>query len=201
MASAPLSRQHAGRKGERSRQRLIDAAIVRFAAEGFRRTSVSDIARDADLTPAAAYAYFPNKEALFRRAVDEDAAALIDRATPDRGTSGSLAQRWMNVPGRLQALLPEHPLARRVLAGQEPDVIAQLLELPSLAELRSHLATDIAAAQADGDARPDINPEEIALGLETIVLSLLMAGAQVPDEARMQSALAVLAAALAPAAS
>jgi AcrR family transcriptional regulator len=33
-------------KGERTRQRLLEAAIQRFAADGYRRTSVSDIARD-----------------------------------------------------------------------------------------------------------------------------------------------------------
>src|SRR6266545_4993894 len=34
-------------KGERTRQRLLDIAVRRFAADGFRRTSVSDIAREA----------------------------------------------------------------------------------------------------------------------------------------------------------
>ena len=40
-------------KGERTRRRLLDIAVQRFAADGFRRTSVSDIAREAGLTPAA----------------------------------------------------------------------------------------------------------------------------------------------------
>ena len=52
----------------------------RFAADGFRRTSVSDIAREAGLTPAAAYAYFAGKEGLFQAAVDADAGALIEGA-------------------------------------------------------------------------------------------------------------------------
>ncbi len=57
-------------KGDRTRQRLLEIAVQRFAADGYRRTSVSDIARDAGLTPAATYAYFRNKEALFQAAAE-----------------------------------------------------------------------------------------------------------------------------------
>ena len=174
-------------KGERTRQRLLEAAIRRFAADGYRRTSVSDIARDAGLTPAATYAYFPSKDALFRAAVDEDAAALIEQATPPENSedsptdaSGTLAERWLAVPAALQAALDQHPLAKRVLGAQEPEVLPQLLELPSLAELRKRLASDFRAAQRDGLARRDIDADQLAMGLETIVLALLMAGVHVP---------------------
>ena len=169
-------------KGERTRQRLLEAAIRRFAADGYRRTSVSDIARDAGLTPAATYAYFPSKDALFRAAVDEDAAALIEQATPAEGAPGALTERWLAVPALLQNALDQHPLAKRVLGAQEPEVLPQLLELPSLAELRKRLASDFRAAQRDGTARRDIDADQLAMGLETIVLALLMAGVHVPQD-------------------
>src|SRR5260370_10446685 len=65
-------------KGERTRRALLDAAIARFGRDGYRRTSVAEIARDARLSGTAAYAYFPSKEALFVAAVGEDAAAGIE---------------------------------------------------------------------------------------------------------------------------
>src|SRR5918995_6351493 len=76
-------------KGARTRQRLLEIAVRRFAADGFRRTSVSDIAREAGLTPAAAYAYFAGKDGLFQAAVDAHASALIEaaRSAGGRGTS------------------------------------------------------------------------------------------------------------------
>ncbi len=64
-------------KGEQTRQAILDAAIARFGREGFRATSVADIARDAGVGGTVAYAYFPNKEALFLAAIDEDAAGVI----------------------------------------------------------------------------------------------------------------------------
>jgi len=178
-------------KGERTRQRLLEAAIRRFAADGYRRTSVSDIARDAGLTPAATYAYFPSKDALFRAAVDEDAAALIEQATPPEVVpaepesdvaTATVAARWLAVPALLQTALDQHPLAKRVLGAQEPEVLPQLLELPSLAELRKRLASDFRAAQRDGTARRDVDADQLAMGLETIVLALLMAGVHVPQD-------------------
>ncbi len=184
-------------KGERTRQRLLDAAVGRFAREGFRRTSVSDIARDAGLTPAAAYAYFPNKDALFKAAVDADAGALIERARPHRDHA-TLAD-WLAMPAQLHAGLARHPLARRVLGAQEPEVLPQLLELPSLAELRAQLADDLRAAQREGTVRADIDADAIALGLESIVLAILMSGVHVePDEDRVAGVLAVLDAATRP---
>ena len=64
-------------KGEQTREAILRAAIARFGREGFRAASVADIARDTGVGGTVAYAYWPNKEALFLAAVDEDAAALI----------------------------------------------------------------------------------------------------------------------------
>src|SRR5436189_3157679 len=64
-------------KGEHTRAAILDAAIARFGRDGYRATSFADIARDASVGGTVAYAYFPNKEALFLAAVDEDAAGVI----------------------------------------------------------------------------------------------------------------------------
>jgi len=173
-ASAPP----AGGKGDRSRRRLLDNAVRRFAADGYRRTSVSDIARDAGLTPPAAYAYFAGKEALFFAAVDADAAALIERA--DAEASGpSVRDRWLGFLARLRVLVDDHPLARRVLAGNESEVVRRLLDLPSLAAARSRLADDLREGQQDGDVRDDVDPGLLAIGIETLSLAAIMAQLQV----------------------
>src|SRR5436190_1642169 len=69
-------------KGARTRHAILRAAIERFARDGFRVASVADIARDAGVSGTLVYAYFPNKEALFLAAVDEDASGLIHLALP-----------------------------------------------------------------------------------------------------------------------
>jgi AcrR family transcriptional regulator len=188
-----------GTKGERTRARLLEVAVRRFAAEGFRRTSVAAVAEEAGVTPAAVYAYFPGKEGLFEAAVDADAAALISEA------SAGIDEREL-VSGELQLLpalmagLERHRLARRVLAGQEPDVIDRLLAIPALLDLRQRLTDALVAGQEVGAVRPDVDPKEIAVGLETLTLALLMAWLAVPDigEERQRGVEAVYRAVLQP---
>jgi AcrR family transcriptional regulator len=192
------------RKGERTRQRLLEIAVRRFSADGYRRASVSAVAREAGLTPAAAYAYFPNKEALFAAAVDHDAEALIAVAGTAAGT-GPVRGRLPLLIGSLLTEINRHPLAQRVLAGKEPEVIGRLLDLPAVVALREETAALVAAGQRDGTVRPDLDPATAALGLETVVLALLMAGEQAaagaPEllEARAAGVVEVLDAALRPA--
>jgi AcrR family transcriptional regulator len=165
-------------KGERTRQRLLELAIERFGDRGYRGTSVSEIARAGGLTQAAAYAYFPGKEAMFEAAVDADAAAILRRA--HEKVVGTDVH--MLVPALLIALiglLDEHPLARRVLAGQEQEELARLVNLPALQELSAWIADEVQAAQRDGRARLDIDATAFADGAETMLLGLLMAVAQV----------------------
>jgi AcrR family transcriptional regulator len=188
-------------KGERTRQRLLDIAVQRFAADGFRRTSVSDIAREAGLTPAAAYAYFAGKEGLFQAAVDTDAGALIEAARSAAAEGASAREQLFLVVGELRERVDDHPLARRVLSGLEPEVAARLLTIPSLVALTAALADELAEAQAASDIRPDVDPAEVAVGLETIVLALLMAELQTGltvEPERQAGVLAVMDAALRP---
>lgn len=188
-------------KGERTRRRLLDIAVRRFAADGFRRTSVSDIAREAGLTPAAAYAYFAGKEGLFQAAVDTDAAALIDAARAAAAGGASAREQLFLFVTELRERVDEYPLARRVLSGLEPEVAARLVTIPSLVTLTAGLAEDLALAQAAGEIRSDIDPAELAVGLETIVLALLMAELQTGltvEPERQVGVLAVLDAALRP---
>jgi AcrR family transcriptional regulator len=168
-------------KGEQTRQAILRAAIARFGRDGYRATAVADIARDASVGGTVAYAYFPSKEALFLAAVDEDAAAVINEGlstileNPDAGP-----EDWRQaLLGTLVAAVDRHPLARRLLAGLEPDVTDRVLEIPALAELRKACVERLRTDQAAGLVRTDIDPVAIANGMVTIILSLLMSVVQI----------------------
>src|SRR6516162_9789201 len=96
-------------KGDRTRHALLHAAIVRFAREGFRGTSVADVCRDAALSTTASYPYFANKEVSFV-AIDEN----LD------GWGGVMMQALLDH-------LPDHSLAARIVKGLEPDFTMRLL--------------------------------------------------------------------------
>jgi AcrR family transcriptional regulator len=170
-------------KGARTRQSLLDSAIRRFAANGYRGTSVSEVARDVGLTPAAVYAYFGGKEELFAAAVDADAAGLIEGALSPV-LSGTFDMEWAGLIAALLERLPRHPLARRLLSGLEPEHTVRMLEIPALAELRKGIAERLRAGQASGEVRRDIDPVRAASGLESVVMAILIAAMQtgVPAE-------------------
>jgi AcrR family transcriptional regulator len=161
-------------KGEQTRRAVLDAAIARFGREGYRATSVADIARDAGVGGTVTYAYFPNKEALFLAALDEDAAAVMHE-----GLAGMLddphAREWRErLLLTLVDALDRHPLARRVLAGLEPEATDRVIEIPALQELRKGVTERLRADQAAGVVRSDIDAAAVANGAVTIILSLLM---------------------------
>jgi AcrR family transcriptional regulator len=165
-------------KGESTRLAILEAAIARFGQQGYRATSVAEIARDAGVGGTVAYAYFPGKEALFLAAVDEDAARVIHE-----GLSSVMDERdvrsWREtLIFTLVGAVERHPLARRLLSGLEPGVTDRVLEIPALEELRKVVAERLRTDQLDGSVRPDIDPVTMANGTVAIVLSLLMSVVQ-----------------------
>src|SRR5689334_7258642 len=116
-------------KGAKTRDAILRAAIERFARDGFRATSVADIARDAGVSGTLAYAYFPNKEALFLAAVDEDASGLIQLAVDHIASLHDVTDfDWRaTLLLTLVDAVEDHPLAKRLLGGLEPDVTSRVL--------------------------------------------------------------------------
>src|SRR5690349_13505057 len=101
-------------KGEQTREAILHAAIARFGRDGYRATSVADVARDAGVGGTVTYAYFPNKEALFLAAIDEDAAAVISEGlTSVMGHPGLPDWRQMLIFTLIDAV-NAHPLTKRV---------------------------------------------------------------------------------------
>jgi AcrR family transcriptional regulator len=169
-------------KGEQTRQAILAAAIARFGRDGFRETSVADVARDAGVGGTVTYAYFPNKEALFLAAVDEDAAGLFKEALMAALANPSDENWRRTVFFTLLTTLDTHPLARRLFAGLEPEFTARVLDIPALSEIRKLHAEQMRAEQIAGFLRLDIDPDRMANGFLIMQLSFLMSVVQVGTE-------------------
>ncbi len=170
-------------KGAATRQAILSAAIKRFGRDGYRATSVADIARDASVGGTVAYAYFADKEALFLAAIDEDAAAVIHEGLSTIFEDAGRPDWRQALLFTLVGAVERHPLAQRLLAGLEPEVTARVLEIPALNELRKACAERLAAEQLAGTVRHDIDPTVIGNGIVAVMLSLLMSVVQLGTEA------------------
>ena len=68
------------------RRRVLDAALETFWRYGFRKTSMDEVARVADISRQGLYFYFGNKEDLFRETMRksmEDALAAVSMRLAD----------------------------------------------------------------------------------------------------------------------
>lgn len=172
--ASPPNREQPSTKGEQTRRAVLGAAVVRFGRDGFRATSVADVARDAGVGGTVPYAYFANKEALFLAALDDDAAAVMDEGLV-RLTSEDRPPKWREeLVLTLIDALDRHPLARRVLAGLEPEVTDRVQDIPAMLELRKAVVEQLRSDQAAGLVRADIDAEAVGNGAVTIIMTALM---------------------------
>ncbi len=102
MSSTRSDILRAGENAGDRRQHILDAALLIFARYGYRKTSVEDVARAADISRPGLYLYFPSKQDLFRAAVtsvlNSDVAAaertLTDTERPLRDRLIDAFDQW-----------------------------------------------------------------------------------------------------------
>lgn len=66
---------------EETRAALVDAATALFTDRGFTRTSLADIATDAQVTRGAVYHHFTDKSALFEAVLERLEAEALERVS------------------------------------------------------------------------------------------------------------------------
>lgn len=91
-ASRDLRQRPAGRRGERTRSRLLDAARVVFEREGYVATRVSDITTEARVAHGTFYTYFDSKLDVLR-AVIASVVEEMEAASQTHGPSDTILDR------------------------------------------------------------------------------------------------------------
>lgn len=59
------------------KQEIVDAAIRVFARKGYEKTTISDIAKEINVSQGLCYRYFPSKEAIYDAGIDEYADFIV----------------------------------------------------------------------------------------------------------------------------
>src|SRR6476469_5046395 len=72
------------RRSENTRRQVLDAALQLFSHQGYRGTSVREIAEAAGVSTGNVYHHFPDKEAIFRTLLDELWEIALTRRFPFR---------------------------------------------------------------------------------------------------------------------
>lgn len=104
----PAPATDARTRGERTRDRLLEAGARVFADRGLHAARVDDIVKVARTSHGTFYLYFPNKEALFHALAErvaaelEELAARLPALTDDDAGRRAL-EAWMQEFGALYA--------------------------------------------------------------------------------------------------
>ncbi len=106
----------------------MDLAITLFAARGFRGVSMRDLAQAVGITPPALYNHFPNKEALYRAAVESAFSASAKRLLGTLEGPEPPLQRLQAFVVEMAAELQRQPDFRRLLQRELLDADHQHLE-------------------------------------------------------------------------
>ncbi|MEV6171394.1 TetR/AcrR family transcriptional regulator [Streptomyces sp. NPDC051954] len=153
------------------RERVLAAALEVFGRHGFRKTSMEDVARSADISRQGLYLHFPNKEALFRAAVRQELDTALDEVSRRLDEEGAGLDR--RIVAALDAWLG------RYVGSMLASDIANMLENPAtqlkdvvdtaISAFDARLAAAIASGTTENDRRRlGVTPEAVAAVLHTI---------------------------------
>jgi AcrR family transcriptional regulator len=118
------------RSGQATRQRILEAAIVRFSRHSYEETGLRDIAADAEVDVAFVHRSFGSKERLFAEAV-KSAFQIEDTLATEKGELGVTLARRILEPSIDRALELVGPLDIVVRSLSSPRAIPILRRLIS----------------------------------------------------------------------
>jgi AcrR family transcriptional regulator len=168
------------------RSGILKAALRCFSRNGLHATSMKDICRAANLSPGAVYRYFESKEQIVEALADmagERIHNFLEASGDDEITVDSLADR-------LEALVRTLERSENVETMRLDIVLwGEALRLPEVkrvyldgaARLRRSIAELAAAAQAQGDLAPEIDPRAVARSFVALFEGLALQKILEPD--------------------
>ena len=128
----PVARPRGRRGGNLTRQHIVDASMHLFSAQGYARTTVRDIARQAGISDAAIYYHFHTKSDVLEALIDADLDQPADDATvphrkPSPGTV--LYERLVHTTRLIERNLELLTIILREALAENPHAVSRYRRL------------------------------------------------------------------------
>ena len=107
-------------------QRLLDATLVCLARHGIAKTTLDDVAREAGVSRATLYRYFPGKQTLLTAAVATEAARMV-AAIDAAGAAATDLEDAVVAMMRTAAFELSHQAALQFALAHEPEQVLPYL--------------------------------------------------------------------------
>ncbi|GAB3615661.1 TetR/AcrR family transcriptional regulator [Okibacterium endophyticum] len=165
-------------KGRAKREEILRVALEVIALNGYRRSSLREIASSVGLSNAGLLHYFGSKEELYAEVLRmrDDVSARADSVAADPlGSLVEVVRHNADVPGLV------HLYSRLSAEAVDDGHGAHDYFAERYARLVPMMADGIRAAMADGRIRPDIDPEMLARMLVAVSDGLQVQWLMQPD--------------------
>ncbi|SFC20612.1 TetR family transcriptional regulator [Streptomyces aidingensis] len=167
----------AGRRGQATRQKLLDNLGKMLGSSPYRDVRVIDVARKAGTSPATFYQYFPDVEAAVLEIAGEavqDSAALSDLVTERSWTGRAAAESAEGLVDGFLAFWRKHDAILRVidLGAAEGDRRFVRLRTKVLGAVTKPLTGTMEEMQAKGRFDKELTPAAVAGSLVSMLASV-----------------------------
>jgi AcrR family transcriptional regulator len=181
---------------ERTRGRILQAARIRFARDGFRSTTIRKIADDVGITSAAIYHYVDSKAALFAAVYCETVDDVYTEFEIAATGQPTLLSQFSAVLRRACELQVDDPSITGFLvavaqeAQRHPDLLERIE--PQRGRHARFFNGLVAASAERGEISPDVDRRALADLLGAVVTGLARVSAAAGDPQRYAASVEVL---------
>ncbi|MEU2930015.1 TetR family transcriptional regulator [Streptomyces sp. NPDC007251] len=167
----------AGRRGQATRQKLLDCLSEMLSSSPYRDVKVIDVARKAGTSPATFYQYFPDVEGAVLEIAEHMAAEGAGLTELLQGRSWAGKSGWQTaqelVDGFLEFWRKNDAILRVVdLGAAEGDKRFYKIRMKILNSVNGSLADSIAELQSKGRVDKDVNPAAVAGSLVAMLAAV-----------------------------
>ncbi|MFF9087180.1 TetR family transcriptional regulator [Streptomyces sp. NPDC014991] len=167
----------AGRRGQATRQKLLDCLSEMLTSSPYRDVKVIDVARKAGTSPATFYQYFPDVEGAVLEVAEQMAAEGTGLTELLEGRTWAGRSGWQTaqelVDGFLDFWRRNDAILRVIdLGAAEGDKRFSKIRTKILNSVNTSLAGSIAELQSKGRVDKDVNPAAVAGALVAMLAAV-----------------------------
>lgn len=154
--------------------RILDVAAECFLVEGYGNSRMTDIAQRAEVSRAALYKYFPNKESLLialnERVIDDAREHGVKRLL-EKGPAATRIANWLR-----DSLLSQwrHNAVKVVVREENQGILTtdSIATQAILSSVAKALESAIRHGIKSGEFRADLKPQAVAYSIQSLLLGL-----------------------------
>ena len=167
------------RKGEETRQRILESAVICFSESGYDKTGVAKICRTAGVSKGAFYHHFPTKQALFLELLNHWLLGLDAGILSIREQSSDVPTALTQIAAMVRQVFEVgHGKLPMFLAFLNQAVLDKAIWTATISHYRRYQSvfTEIIKAGVEEGSIADIDPDTAAKTLVSLGVGLVLQG-------------------------